>query len=91
VLKVPSAPNRLRRDLAVLATLGPCRTSVGGAVIYVSCRGPLSDVDACLDAAGLRGVIASGPDAGSVVGAGRGANAFGERVKTVLDPDRRFC
>lgn len=91
VVKVPSAPSRLLRDMAVLATLGPCRSSVGGAVIYVTSDGSHQDVDARLDAAGVTGVIASGPDAGSVAGAGRGANAFGERVKNVLDPDRRFC
>jgi glycolate oxidase FAD binding subunit len=90
VVKVPSSPSRLLRDLAAVAPLGSCRTSVGGAVIYVTGRIPRRDVDACLGAAGLSGVIASGPADGSVVGTRRHANAFSERVVNVLDPDRRF-
>lgn len=90
VLKVPSTPRRLLRDLAALAPLGACRASVGGAVIYVTCGVARRDVEACLDAAGLMAVMASGPAAGSAVGTRRRANAFAERVANALDPDRRF-
>lgn len=90
VLKVPSTPSRLLRDLAALAPLGSCRASVGGAVIYVTCGVTRRDVDAGLEAAGLIGVMASGPAAGSAVGTRRHANAFTERVADALDPDRRF-
>lgn len=90
VLKVPTTPTRLARDVAALTALGHCRVSAGGAVAYVAHAARGADIDAHVRAAGLTGIVAAGDAAGSPVGARRDDRAFADRVLAVLDPDRRF-
>lgn len=89
IVKLPAAPSRLPAMLQALGPLGPCRSEVGGAVVYVSTPAPLPEIETRLGAAGWRGVIVRGADAGRVVTAAD-ADAFDARVRAAIDPDRRF-
>ena len=75
--------------LDALAPLGPCRVSVGGAVIYLHSTQPLDTIDAALDARHLTGAIVRGDGAGTRLGV-RPSAAFADRVRATLDPDGRF-
>lgn len=88
-VKVPATPSRLAATLDALSPLGPCRVSVGGAVVYLHSRQPLDAIDAALGAHHLTGAVVRGDEAGTRLGV-RPATAFADRVRGTLDPDGRF-
>ena len=88
-VKVPATPSRLVAMLSALAPHGPCRVSVGGAVVYVhGAQGP-DALDQVLLAHGLTGAVVRGAEAGRRLGV-QPSPAFGDRVRATLDPDGRF-
>ncbi|MBL8136710.1 MAG: FAD-binding protein [Acidobacteria bacterium] len=88
-VKVPVTPSRLASILAVLAPLGPCRASAGGAVVYLHSAQPLEAVGAVLLAHHLTGAVVRGAEAGRRLGV-QPSPAFADRVRATLDPDGRF-
>jgi glycolate oxidase FAD binding subunit len=88
-VKVPVTPSRLAATLDALADLGPCRVSVGGAVVYLHGTQPVGALDAALRTRHLTGAIVRGADAGTHLGV-RPSPAFADRVRATLDPDGRF-
>lgn len=88
-VKVPATPTRLATTLAALAPFGPCRASVGGAVVYLHTTHPLATIDAAFATAGLAGAVVRGSGCGTLLGV-RPASAFADRVRATLDPDGRF-
>lgn len=88
-VKVPATPSRLAATLDALGPLGPCRVSVGGAVVFLHSTQPLDAIDAALGAHHLTAAIVRGDDAGTRLGV-RPAAAFADRVRGTLDPDGRF-
>lgn len=90
VVKVPATPSRLPVLLDALAPLGPCRTAVGGAVVYVQAEGHLAAIDTALRALAAAGMVVSGAGHGRALGVAT-TTAFHARVRHTLDPDARFC
>ena len=88
-VKVPATPSRLASTCDALDPLGPCRVSVGGAVVYLHTTQPLAAIDAALVARHLTGAVVRGADAGTRLGV-RPSRAFADRVHATLDPDGRF-
>jgi len=89
VIKVPATPSRLAALLDRLSPLGACRTSVGGAVVYLSGAQDLDAVDTALSAHGTTGMVVRGAAHGRSLGVAP-ATAFLDRVVRTLDPDARF-
>ncbi len=88
-VKVPATPSRLAATLDAVAPFGPCRASVGGAVVYVHSAQPAAAIDAALAARGLAGAAVRGAASGTRLGV-QPAPAFHARVRATLDPDGRF-
>lgn len=88
-VKVPATPSRLAAVLHTLAPFGPCRVSVGGAVVYLHTTRPLDALDAALVAHHRAGAVVRGDGAGTRLGV-RPSPAFASRVRATLDPDGRF-
>lgn len=69
------------------------RLSLAGNAVWVAPSGPqqVAALDAQLGELGLRGVALRGTDPTSaLLGAGAQGGAFGQRVRSALDPDQRF-
>lgn len=88
-VKVPTTPSGLAALLDTLTPFGPCRVSVGGAVIYLHTTPPVDALDAALVAHHHVGAVVRGAGAGMRLGV-RPSTAFATRVRATLDPDGRF-
>lgn len=88
-VKVPATPSGLAGMLDTLTPFGPCRVSVGGAVVYLHTTPPLEALDAALIAQHRVGAVVRGAGAGTRLGASP-SPAFANRVRATLDPDGRF-
>lgn len=88
-VKVPATPSSLAAVLGTLAPFGPCRVSVGGAVVYLHTTQPMDALDTALIAQHRVGAVVRGAGAGTRLGV-RAATAFADRVRGTLDPDGRF-
>jgi glycolate oxidase FAD binding subunit len=88
-VKVPATPSGLAAVLDTLAPFGPCRVSVGGAVVYLHTTQPMDALDAALVGQHRVGAVVRGAGAGTRLGV-RPSPAFASRVRATLDPDGRF-
>ncbi len=88
-VKVPATPSGLAAVLDTLAPFGPCRVSVGGAVVYLHTPQAMDAIDAALIAQHRVGAVVRGTGAGTRLGV-RPSPAFADRVRATLDPDGRF-
>ncbi len=88
--KVPISPHALLEVDAALAQAGAARVySVGGHVAWVAWPGDVAELDALLRSLKLSALLLRGAYASPLLGVRVGATTL-ERVKGVLDPDRRF-
>ena len=88
--KVPISPQRIAAVDEVMAAAGARRSySVGGHLAWVGWPHSVTALDALLHEHGLTGLLLRGDSVSPLLGLRVGATTL-ERVKGVLDPDRRF-